>query len=347
MDLALSELAARLGLPLEGDGAVIIRGVAGVRDAGPDELAYVALAKYAPLAGSTRAAALIVPTDWNRPVPCPVLRAEKPEAAFTRAAQLFAAPAPAYPTGVHPTAVVSPEAKLGRDVHVGPLVVIEPGAAVGDRTILMAGVYVGHGAEIGEDGRLYPGVTLREHVRIGKRVILHNGVVIGGDGFGYDVDRGGVRHKIPQIGIVVLGDDVEIGANTTVDRARFGKTRIGNGVKIDNLVQIAHNVVIGDHAVIVSQAGIAGSTIIGAKAVLAGQAGVAGHLVIGEGAIIGAQAGVTKDVPPGAYVIGFPATPQKEMAEQFANVSRLPSLKARVAELEMRLQALETRLPRA
>lgn len=344
MELTVSEIAQRLGADLSGDGAVVIRGVAGVRDAGPDEIAFVSLARYAADAARTRAGALIVSKTWDGAAPCPLIKVEKPERAFAEVARWFAPPEPDYPPGVHPTAIVSPHAILGENVHVGPLAVIEAGAVIGARTIIGAQCYIGHGARVGEDCRLYPHVTIREHCILGKRVWLHNGTVIGSDGFGYDVDKDGVRTKQPQIGIVVIGDDVEIGANVTVDRARFGKTRIGNGVKIDNLVQIAHNVVIGDHAVIVAQAGIAGSTHIGPKAILAGQAGVAGHLTIGAGAIIGAQAGVTKDIPPGAYVIGFPATPQKEAARQHGALARLPELRERLLALEKRLRDLESRL---
>ncbi len=347
MEFRLQEIAERIGAALEGGAGVVVRGVGGVRDAAPDEVSFVSLPKYAADAAKTRAAALLVSNDWNRAVPCPILRVEKPEAAFAKVAALFAKPAPKFKPGVHATAVVSPEAKIGAEVHIGPHVVVEPGAVVGDRVILHAGVYVGHGVQIGEDGLFYPRVSIREYCVIGRRFIAHNGSVIGSDGFGYAVDKQGVRTKIPQIGIVVIGDDVEIGANVTIDRARFGKTRIGNGVKIDNLVQIAHNVIIGDHSVIVAQVGIAGSSIIGSKVILAGQAGAAGHVVIGDGAIVMAQAGVTKDVPPGAQVMGFPAVPHREFAEMNANLSRIPVLKARVVELERRIKSLESRLPEA
>jgi UDP-3-O-[3-hydroxymyristoyl] glucosamine N-acyltransferase len=344
MSLTLAEIAARLGAAVEGDTSLVIVGVAGVRDGGPGEIAFVSQERYAADAAASRVSALIVGMDWNKPLPCAVLRVDKPEAAFTQVAQWFARPAPTQEPGVHSSAVVSRTAVLGRDVRVGPHAIVEADAELADRVVVGAQCYVGHGVKIGADTRLYPQVSIREFCIIGERCILHNGTVVGSDGFGYDVDPQGARHKIQQIGIVVIGNDVEIGANVTIDRARFGKTRIGNGVKIDNLVQIAHNVVIGDHAVVVAQAGVAGSTIIGSKAVLAGQAGIAGHLVVGEGAIVGAQGGVTKDIPPGAYVTGYPATPHKEAAEMHAHLKRLPQLKARVAELEKRLADLEKRL---
>lgn len=342
MKLTAAELAGRLGAALEGDGAVEITGVAGVREAGPGEITFVANPRYAADVAATRASAVVVQKAWARPCPAPaLLRVDDPDKAFARVAEWFA-PAPVVPPpGVHPTAIVAQGARLGRDVSVGPYCVIEPGAQVGDGSVLGAACYVGHDAVLGKNVKLYPHVTVRERVRIGDRVIVHNGTVIGSDGFGYTVDEKGARQKIPQIGTVVIGDDVEIGANVTIDRARFGRTRIGRGVKIDNLVQVAHNVVIGDDAVIVAQVGIAGSAEVGAKAIMAGQSGVAGHLVIGEGAIVGAQAGVTKDVPPKTFVSGYPAAPHAKATRLQAHVAHLPDLKKKVDELERRLQKLE------
>ncbi len=342
--LTVSEIAKRLSAELVGAGDATIRAVGGVRDAEPGEIAFVSQERYAGDAATTRASALIVGRGWTAPAPCPLLRVDEPETAFALIARWFAPPDPEYKPGIHPRAVVSEEAQLGVDVHVGPLAVIEAGARIGDHCIIGAQSYVGHGARLGANCRLFPQVSIREHCILGDRVWVHNGTVIGSDGFGYEVDKQGVRTKIPQIGIVVIGDDVEIGANVTIDRARFGRTRIGKGVKIDNLVQIAHNVVIGDHAVLVAQVGVAGSTSIGAKAILAGQAGIAGHLTIGPGAVIGAQAGVTKNIPAGTYVIGFPATPQKEAARQHAMIARLPELRERVAAIQQRLDELAAKI---
>lgn len=343
MKCTVAELAAKLGADFEGDGAAELVGLAGVRDAERGDLSFVSNPKYAAAVASTKASALIVRRDWSASAPCALIRVEDPDRAFAEAAVWFL-PAPVQPQpGIHPSAVVAETALLGEAVHVGPCCVIEPGARIGDRVVLGAGCYVGHDCEIGADTRLYPHVSLRERVRLGARVIVHNGTVIGSDGFGYTVDAKGVRTKIPQVGTVVVGDDVEIGANVAIDRARFGKTRIGRGVKIDNLVQIAHNVVIGDHAVIVGQVGISGSTVIGARAVLAGQAGVSGHLVIGEGAIVGAQAGVTKDVPAGIFVSGYPAAPHDKAMKTLAHLQRLPELKERVAAAEKRLDRLESK----
>lgn len=330
-----------LGARCEGDTGAEIRGVAGIREAEPGQLTFVANRKYAEDAATTRASAILVAAGWDRPcVRAALLRVLDPDVAFARVAQLFAPAPPEFPPGVHLTAVVAPDAVLGAGVRIGPYSVVEPGARIGARVQLGAGCYIGHRVSVGEDSRFHPHVSVREDCRIGRRAILHNGVVIGSDGFGYTVDARGVRTKIPQTGIVEIGDDVEIGANSTVDRARFGSTRIGNGVKIDNLVQIAHNVVIGDHAVIVAQTGIAGSVEIGSRAVLAGQVGVSGHLVIGAGAVIGAQSGVMKDVPPGAFLFGCPASPHKEALRMHAHLKKLPELAARVAALEERLRRL-------
>ncbi len=344
MVITVEELARKLGLAFEGDGSCPIKGIAGIRDAGPGEIAFVANPRYAADAAQTRASAVIVAKNWTRPCPAALIRADDPDKAFAQVAGLFAPPPAAPEPGVHPTAVIAKDVKLGADVSVGPHCVLEPGVTLGDRVILGAGCYLGHGVSVGSDTRLYPHVSVREYCRIGSRCIFHNGTVIGSDGFGYNVDKQGVRTKIPQIGIVVIGDDVEIGANVTVDRARFGRTRIGNGVKVDNLVQIAHNVTVGDHAVIVAQVGIAGSSEIGAHAVLAGQAGVSGHVAVGEWCVVGGQAAVTKDVPPKTFVSGYPAMPHEKATRLHAHYMRLPDLKARVGELEKRLEALEQKL---
>lgn len=343
--LTVAELAEKLGLAFEGDGSCQIKGIAGIREAVPGDIAFVANSRYASDAAQTKASAVIVARNWTRPCPAPALiRADDPDKAFAQVAVLFAPPSVIPAPGIHPTAVIAKDVKLGADISVGPYCVLESGVKVGDRTILYAGCYLGHGVTVGADTKLYPHVTVREYCRIGSRNIIHNGTVIGSDGFGYNVDKQGIRTKIPQLGIVIIGDDVEIGANTTVDRARFGKTRIGNGVKIDNLVQIAHNVTIGDHSVIVAQVGIAGSSEIGAHAVLAGQAGVSGHVVVGEWCVVGGQAGVTKDIPPKSFVSGYPAMSHEKATRIHAHLMRLPDLKARVGELEKRLLDLEQKL---
>lgn len=341
--LTVAEIAARLGGEFEGDGTCVISGVGGVRDARAGDLTFISNPRYAAEVASTCASAVLVARSWTRACPASLIRVGDPDQAFAQAVAWFA-PAPVQPaSGIHPTAVIAPDARVGEGASIGPYCVVEPGASIGARTVLFAGCYVGHGASVGEDGRLYPHVSIRERCRIGHRAILHNGVVVGSDGFGYSVDANGVRTKIPQVGIVVIGDDVEIGANSTIDRARFGKTLIGNGVKIDNLVQIAHNVVIGDHSVLVAQVGIAGSVTLGARVIVAGQAGIVGHLVVGDGAIIGGQSGVHKNVQPGQYMFGYPAVEQSRAMKIHAHLQRLPEMRDRLLALEARLARLEAR----
>jgi UDP-3-O-[3-hydroxymyristoyl] glucosamine N-acyltransferase len=340
----IAEIAGVVGGEVEGDSGLPVTGVAGLREAQPGDVSFLADPRYLRFAERTRATAIVVGRDSQASSPAVLVRVDDPLAAFGQIASLFSAPPAPAPEGIDEDARVSAGARLGDGVGVGPYAVVEDGARLGDRTRVWAGCYVGHGVSIGEDCILYPQVSIREHCRIGDRVILHNGTVIGADGFGYEADEDGVRTKIPQIGIVAIGNDVEIGANCTIDRGRFGQTRIGNGVKIDNLVMVAHNCVVEDHAVLVAQVGIAGSTIIGTHAILGGQAGIAGHLVIGEHAAVGAQGGVTKDVPAGAYVTGYPATPHAQAAKMQAGLKRLPHLRERVAGLEAELRNLKAEL---
>ncbi|MFO7535566.1 MAG: UDP-3-O-(3-hydroxymyristoyl)glucosamine N-acyltransferase [Kiritimatiellia bacterium] len=345
MTLTVAELAAKLGAPCEGDVSAVIRRAAALRDAAPGDVTFLSSARYATQAASTQASALVVKTDWKGSCGAPALiRVPNPDAAFIRIAGLFAPPAPPLPPpGIHPTAVVAPDAELGPGVSIGPHAVVESGARLGEGTMVGAGAYIGHGVVLGRHCRLYPHVSLREHVRLGDRVIVHNGAVIGSDGFGYYPDAEKHWQKIPQVGVVVIGNDVEIGANTTIDRARFGETRIEDGCKIDNLVQVGHNVVIGAHTAVAGQAGFAGSAIVGRHCMVGGQAGCAGHLEVGDGAIIGAQSGVIGDVPPGAFVAGMPALPHATQMRQQALLGRLPKLREAVAALEARLKALEER----
>jgi UDP-3-O-[3-hydroxymyristoyl] glucosamine N-acyltransferase len=335
MTRSLAELAEQLGGELAGNGEAQIHSVAGLLEASAGQISFFSNAKYRKWLHSTSASGVLVPADWREPVEnTTLIRVENPDAAFAEVCKLFCPPPVSYPPGIHASAVIADSAQLGTNVHIGPHVVIEAGAVIGDRCILLAGVLISQQAELGEDSLVHAGAVLRENVVVGKRVILHNHVVIGSDGFGYTVNPDGSRTKVPQVGIVRVGDDVEIGAHSCVDRARFGETRIGNGAKIDNLVQIAHNVVIGDHAVLVSQVGISGSTVVGESAILAGQVGVAGHLTIGEKAVVGAQGGVTKNVEPGTYVWGTPATEFKKYSKTLSNVNRLSKLQERVTALE-------------
>lgn len=340
----VAELSALLQGEVEGHGEEPIAGLAGLAEAGPGDISFLANPRYAQLMERTRAAAVVVSGDYRGAWSARALiRVANPDKAFAALAVTLGPPPPPHPPGVHPAALVAPDAVLGLDVHVGFGSVIESGARIGDRTVIEAQCFVGRESRIGSDGHLYPRVVIRERVTIGARFIAHSGAVIGSDGFGYTIEqRPGALplvEKIPQIGTVTIGDDVEIGANATIDRARFGETRIGNSVKVDNLVQIGHNVQIGDCCGLVAQSGVAGSTQVGAGVMIWAQGGVSGHLKIGDGAQVGPQAGVARDVPPGVYVIGTPAGTMREFVAATAARRRIDRLAARLAQLERRLAA--------
>ncbi|MBI2080558.1 MAG: UDP-3-O-(3-hydroxymyristoyl)glucosamine N-acyltransferase [candidate division NC10 bacterium] len=334
--MRLDALARALGCTLEGDGSAEVTGVAPIETAGPGDLTFLHHPRYLQHLATTRAAAVILAPGADRP-PCPALRHEIPYLAFAAALRLFFPESPRW-TGVHPQAAVAATARLAAGVAVGAFAVIEDGAAVGEETQIGPQVYIGRGSRIGRACLLYPQVVIREGVQVGDRVIVHSGAVVGGDGFGYARDARGRYQKVPQVGGVIIEDDVEVGANVTVDRATLGATRIGRGTKIDNLVQIAHNVVVGEDSVIVAQAGIAGSTQVGRQVTIAGQAGLVGHLRIGDGSVIGSQAGVGEDLPAGAMVLGSPAVPHMTAKRIWAAWLRLPDLLRRVRDLERRLE---------
>jgi UDP-3-O-[3-hydroxymyristoyl] glucosamine N-acyltransferase len=343
MNITAAHLAEKVQGVVEGDGAVMLTGVAGIRDAEPGDLTFLANRKYAPLVAETKAGAIIAGDDLEKgAAKCAVIRVKNPDKAFTVAALLLGLPAVTREPGVHPSAVIAPGVQLGTGVCIGPHCVLEPGVAIGENTVICAGVYIGHGSSVGRDGLIYPCVVIRERSKIGRRVIVHSGTVIGSDGFGY-YREGEKYKKIPQMGIVEIGDDVEIGANAAIDRARFGKTVIEDGVKIDNLVQIAHNVRVGANTVMAAQAGISGSTVIGRNVQFGGQAGVAGHLNIEDNVVVGARGGVTKDIEKNTYVMGFPAMPHEKAKRLHAHTMRLPELRDRVTALEKRLAALENK----
>jgi UDP-3-O-[3-hydroxymyristoyl] glucosamine N-acyltransferase len=313
-----------------------IRGLAALSDATPGDLSFLGNPKYKTEVPATRASIVLLPPDFaGEPAANQLfLLVENPSVALARiCARIEAALWPKPAPGVHPSAVVAPDAKISASATIGPLCVIESGAIVGERTHVQAQVFVGRDARIGDDCWLMPGVIVATECVLGARVRLQPGVVVGSDGFGYEFVKG--RHeKVPQVGHVVICDDVEIGANTTLDRARFSRTSVGEGTKIDNLVQIAHNCVIGSHCLICSQAGISGSTKLEDYVVLGGQAGLGGHITIGKGAKAGGQAGITSDVAPGAFVNGTPAIP-------FQLERRLAILHQRLPDLFKRVEALE------
>ena len=344
MKMKLKEIASLIKGELKGDGDVIITGASGIKEAGKGDLTFLANPKYGSLIETTNAAAVIVEKGWSLSTDKPLIRVDNASLAFNKLIELFGPQKLEFPRGVHKMAVVSKKAKLGKNVSVGPFAVIEDGVVIGDGTVIRSGVYVGHGTRVGADCHLYPNVTIRERCEIGDRVSIHGGSVIGSDGFGYVAVKG-VHQKIPQIGKVVIEDDVEIGSNVTIDRARFDKTIIRRGTKIDNLVQIAHNCDIGENTIIVAQVGISGSTTVGKNVILAGQVGVVGHVTIGDNTIIGAKGGVSKSVPPNAYYIGIPAIDGKHFKKVHAAYMRLPSLMSKVRELEQRLASLEKDIP--
>lgn len=319
-----------------GAEAVVITGLASLEDAGPGDLSFYSNPKYLRAAEHTAAAAVLVPADFTGRLPVPVVRHSNPSLAFAFIAEMLNPPQPAPAPGIHPMAVVDPSADVSPLATVGPHVVIEGGAVISDKTVVGPGCFIGENTRIGRECFIHAGVKIREGCVIGDRVILHCNAVVGSDGFGYEFKDG--RHvKIRQLGGVIIEDDVEIGANTTIDRARFGNTRIGAGTKIDNLVQIAHNVVIGRGCVLVAGAMIAGSTRLGDYVTLGGQVGVAGHLKIGDRVMAGAQSGISKDVPPGTVVFGTPAEPMREAKRKLGYIGLLGRLFERVKTIEQRL----------
>jgi UDP-3-O-[3-hydroxymyristoyl] glucosamine N-acyltransferase len=334
----LRDLAARLDCRLDGDGDMEISGVAGIHEAGPGDVTFVANARYLKALATTKASAVILRDDGPT-APCATLRAPDPYLAFARAVGVFA-PDDRPATGVHAWAVVAGDAVLGDQVSIGPFVSIGAGASVGARTVIHPHVTVGAGARVGEDCVLHAQVSLRERVTVGNRVVLQNGVVIGGDGYGFVRRADGTHEKIPQVATVVIEDDVEIGANTTVDRPAVGETRIKAGAKIDNLVQIAHGVVVGRNTLLAAQVGVSGSTAIGDNVILGGQVGVGGHLTLGDGSTAVGQSGVTNSLDANEHVAGYPAIDHQRWRRSSVIFKHLPELKRRLEQLEARLARL-------
>jgi UDP-3-O-[3-hydroxymyristoyl] glucosamine N-acyltransferase len=338
MEKTLKELAQLVGGEVVGDGEVKIFGVAPIEEAQEGEITFVAHPRYLPKLNETKASAIIVSPKVSE-IDKPLLRVANPHLAFAKILQIYTY-RPYESRGVDERAWVSPKARLGEKVSVYPFVYVGDHAEIGNRVTLFPGVFVGDNAVVGDDTLVYPNVCIYEGSRIGNRVILHSGVVIGSDGFGFTKD--GKRNvKIPQIGIVEIEDDVEIGANTAVDRAAMGKTVIKRGVIIDNLVQVAHSVTIGEDSIIVAQVGIAGSTKIGTNVILAGQVGVADHVEIGDNVMVGPQSGVGKDIPPNQVVTGSPHLPHKDYLRTVLTLPKLPEIWRKIGQLEAKVRALE------
>jgi UDP-3-O-[3-hydroxymyristoyl] glucosamine N-acyltransferase len=350
--VTLAELATRLGCQLEGDGSIEVVRVATVDDAGPGDVTFVTNPKYAGRLASTRAAAVILPARRGAPdappappARCAVLRSPRPYVTVAEAVTLLTPPR-RPPAGISSLASIDPSAELAAGVSVGPFTTIGARARVGARTAIYPHAVVGDDTTIGEDCTIHAHVSIRDDVRIGNRVTIQNAAVIGSDGFGFAEREDGTHLKIPQVGRVVIEDDVEIGAQSAVDRPAVGETRIGRGTKIDNLVQVAHGVKIGRNVLLAAQVGLSGSTVLDDAVVMAGQSGAAGHLHLGKGVHVSAKSAVTKDMADGAHVAGIPAGDVHDWRESTVLVRKLPELRKAVAALEHRLAELEARLKR-
>ena len=341
----LKDLAVELGCRLEGGGDIEVSRLASLSHAGPGDVTFLANPRYTPALATTKASAVILADDAPQ-APCAMLRSRDPYLAFANAVALFADTAPPAP-GVDPGASVAPDASLGVAVSVGAFATIAAGARVGDRSVVCPGAAIGRNARIGSDCLIHAHASIREGTIIGDRVIVQDGAVIGSDGFAFAPRPDGTYQKIPQPSVVVIEDDVEIGANTTIDRPAIGETRIRAGAKIDNLVQVAHGVTVGRNTLLASQVGIAGSAAIGDQVVLGGQVGVAGHIEIGNGARATGQSGITNTLEPDAFVSGCPAIPNREWRKSSAHFRRLPEMRRTLTDLERRVAELERRLEEA
>lgn len=348
--MTIREIARLIGAAVEGDGDREIVRVAKIDEAGEGDVTFLANPKYSRFLASTCAAAVLVGRKTvveSRPAdatPLTLLRVDDPYVAFVRVLALFHPPRPPVSEGIHPTAVVASTAVLGRDVRLAPYAVVGERSRIGDRTMIAPHAVIADDAVVGPDCLIYQNVTVRESCRIGARCILQPGAVIGSDGFGFAPRPDGTFEKIPQMGIVVLEDDVEIGANTTVDRATMGETRIQKGVKLDNLIQVAHNVVIGENTVVAAQTGISGSTKLGKNVMVGGQVGFTGHIEIADGVKIGAQSGVHRALTTaGGTYLGTPAFPQRDAMRIYGSFPQIPDLLATVRDIQKRLSDLEAR----
>ncbi len=333
MPFTAAEIARHLHGEVVGDASTVLSGFAPADRAQTGDLTFAENVDYLARAEQSAASAIIV--DTTAASSKVLIRVPNARIAFAKALALFF-PEPAFAAGVHPTAVIAPSAQVDASAHIGPHCVVGEKVRIGARSVLQGGNHIGAGSQLGEEVNLFPNVTIYARTEIGNRVRIHSGTVIGSDGFGYVQDNG-VHRKVPQIGNVIIRDDVEIGANVTVDRGALGPTVIGKGTKIDNLVQIAHNVVLGDGCLVIAQVGIAGSTKVGNYAILAGQAGIAGHLRLGNRIQVAAQSGVMNNIPDGEKWLGSPAQPDRQTKRQMIAIQHLPELLRRVSELEKQL----------
>ncbi len=344
MPLKLDKIASHVEGEIEGNSAIEISGVAKIEDANPGEITFIANTKYVKFLQETKASAVIVPADMEEKAgEKSFIRSQNPYFAFLKTIELFYPAQPLLEKGIHETAIIGEDTKLGKDLAIGPYVVIGKRCRIGSGCIFLPGVVIGDDVAIGDDCILHSHVCLRERVSIGNRVVLHNGAIIGSDGFGF-APEDGRYYKIPQVGTVVLEDDVEIGANTTIDRATLGETRIKKGAKLDNLIQVAHNCTVGEDTVIAGQAGLSGSTHLGKGVRVGGQVGFAGHLEVGDGAAVGAKSGVDKDIPKDCYMFGMPARQYMEEFRIQGAIHRLPERMKELRELKKEVERLKKEL---
>ena len=330
--MKLGELANRLGAELRGDPNLELTGVNGIEEAGPSEITFVANPRYTALARSTHAGAIIVEPEFQE-ITAATLRIKNPYHAFARALGLFYQP-PSYPPGIHPTAVIDPTAEIGPEAHIGAYAVVGPGVRLGAHATLLPHVVLYPGVKAGERFFAHAHAVVREHCQLGDHVTLENGVIIGGDGFGFSKNEQGEWVKIPQSGPVRIGSRVDVQANATIDRATVGATEIGDGTKVDNLVQVGHGSHVGSNTLICAQTGLAGSSVVGNNVILAGQTGIAGHCSVGDGVILTAQSAVSHDVPPGKIISGSPGFDNRIWLRAVAIFQRLPELIKRLDRLE-------------
>ncbi len=343
--LTAGELAKMLSAELVGNNDAEFFGVASLSEAKANEVSFLGNKKYLDMVAKSDAVTILVPTEFDG-IPAKgraFIKCDDPTSAFSTAIDFFAASPVEYKPGIHPTAVIADSVKIGPDCHIGAYTVIEEGAVIGKKSIICANTYIGHEVKIGSECKIYPGVVIRERCILGSNVIIHPNVCIGGDGFGYAPSAFGIV-KIPQVGIVRIDDDVEIGANTTIDRARFGKTWIKTGVKIDDQVHVAHNVTIGEFSMLVGQCGLAGSANVGQGVIIAAQAGINGHITLHDGCRIGPCAVVKDDVPPGGAIIGYPAVPARDFMAKQLVPKQVKTLKNKVKELEKTIGLLKEEL---
>lgn len=338
--MRLNDLAAQLGAELSGPGDIEVRGVSGIREAREGEVTFLADGTHLKDLDQCRASAVIVPRGLPS-LSIPTLAVKNPRYAFALALRLFH-DKPYLPGGVSERALIGTNVAIGKDPTIHPFVVVADGAKIGDRVTLHPGVFIGAGSAIGDDSVVHANVSIYPGVSIGSRAIIHSGAVIGSDGFGF-VTEEGRHHKIPQVGGVIVEDDVEIGANCAIDRAALGVTRIKQGTKLDNMVHVAHNVTIGEHCLLAAQVGIAGSSTLGNYVVMGGQAGMADHTTVGDRVMVGGGSGVTRNMESGVVVAGFPAIPLREWLKAQVVFPKLPELKKLVAELVRRIEELENK----